>query len=82
MALPITVKNSVLGTTAPSSDPTNWGILAYSGATATASDILMTGYTIAGAYSAVAPTDTVSTAIGKIEKRRYGKSKYRYGYFG
>jgi len=66
-------KNSVSGTTAPSSDPTNWDILAYSGATAIASDILMTGYTIAGAYSAVAPTDTVSTAIGKIEKGVVGK---------
>lgn len=34
----------------------------------TADNTLMTGYVIAGAYTAVDPTDTINEAAGKLEK--------------
>lgn len=33
----------------------------------TADNTLMTGYAIAGAYTAVAPADTINEAVGKVE---------------
>lgn len=35
----------------------------------TGEDIVLTGYTIAGSYSAVAATDTINEAIGKLEAK-------------
>ena len=39
-----------------------------------ASDILLTGYTKAAAAAAIAPTDNVSVALGKLEKALDGKA--------
>ena len=59
---------SVSGSTvAPDTDTTNWGLLAQSGSAGTGADILITGYSKPGSSSAVAATDTVNQAIGKVE---------------